>query len=319
MSSGCAVSDENSTCQNKDVDSWVGDGDTNNHRILRFASNNRKNNDTLRWSRNFDRCATQKARGMVQTTEKQSQEAELVALSNSPTVVSSGASSSSREDSPAPSDTSPGNLNIGASSLVQIWEKRLNHLHSTKSSLDASSTGSSSCSYNDKVSSVAESSTGEAGGPIVERYDARPTEDPFAGWESDRTALSDPPRSSECQKSGKGESERVRIVDIIQRLKAANQTQLPLSSSWSYNNDHSQFSVQEPSRKRERPLLPDKVKHKVLQQVVSSPRIRGRQALKDLLLQLERDRHRELETLVERRPVSSFTKRGRIQVKRFIH
>lgn len=48
--------------------------------------------------------------------------------------------------------------------------------------------------------------------------------------------------------------------------------------------------------------------------VTCSPRLRGRQALSDFLTHLERDRHRELESLLKRNAVSSFTQRGRLQV-----
>ena len=48
--------------------------------------------------------------------------------------------------------------------------------------------------------------------------------------------------------------------------------------------------------------------------VTSSPRLRGRQAFSDLLMRLERDRHRELESLAGRNAVSKFSQRGRLQV-----
>ncbi|KAL1328396.1 hypothetical protein HN51_038261 [Arachis hypogaea] len=47
--------------------------------------------------------------------------------------------------------------------------------------------------------------------------------------------------------------------------------------------------------------------------VPGSPRIRGRRAFSDLLLQFENDRYRELKDLALRAPVSKFTQRGRIQ------
>ncbi|KAL0897013.1 hypothetical protein Bca101_080974 [Brassica carinata] len=43
------------------------------------------------------------------------------------------------------------------------------------------------------------------------------------------------------------------------------------------------------------------------------PRLRGRQAFTDLLTRLERERHRELESLLERNAVSKFPQRGRLQ------
>jgi hypothetical protein len=52
-----------------------------------------------------------------------------------------------------------------------------------------------------------------------------------------------------------------------------------------------------------------------LPQVVNPPKIRGRQAFNDLLLQMEQERHRELGWLGECQAVSKFSQRGRIQVK----
>jgi hypothetical protein len=43
-------------------------------------------------------------------------------------------------------------------------------------------------------------------------------------------------------------------------------------------------------------------------------RLRGRQAILDLLVRIERERHRELEGLLEHRAVSDFAHRNRIQV-----
>ncbi|XP_041023663.1 altered inheritance of mitochondria protein 44 [Juglans microcarpa x Juglans regia] len=305
ISSGCSEFDENLRNQNNHIDSWVGNGDSKNHQSLRFMSNNLKNNDSLRSSRILDRWAAQKAREMVSTIEKQSEEAELLSPSNSPTTRSSSTSSSRRDDSPAPSDSSVGSLNLGASSLVRIWEKRLNQSNRTKSGSSASSTGSNSGFIsNDNGSSIDD-----------ERYDVPRNQESFADWESDRTAPSDPSSSTQGQNSDVGESEGVKVADIIQKLISSNQTQISLHSSWSSGEyDHGLSSLHgSPHSEHERLPLWDKVEHRVLHKVMISPRIRGRQAFKDLLMQLQRDRHRELDTLVERRAVSGFPQRGRIQ------
>ncbi|KAF5475365.1 hypothetical protein F2P56_007174 [Juglans regia] len=305
ITSGCSEFDENLRNQNNHIDSWVGNGDSKNHQSLRFMSNNLKNNDSLRSSRILDRWAAQKAREMVSTIEKQSEEAELLSPSNSPTARSSSTSSSRRDDSPAPSDSSVGSLNLGASSLVRIWEKRLNQSNRTKSGSSASSTGSNSGFIsNDNGSSIDD-----------ERYDVPRNQESFADWESDRTTPSDPSSSTQGQNSDVGESEGVKVADIIQKLISSNQTQISLHSSWSSGEyDHGLSSLHgSPHSEHERLPLWDKVEHRVLHKVMISPRIRGRQAFKDLLMQLQRDRHRELDTLVERRAVSGFTQRGRIQ------
>ncbi|CAN4087106.1 unnamed protein product [Withania somnifera] len=114
----------------------------------------------------------------------------------------------------------------------------------------------------------------------------------FGDWESDKTDMS---KDSDVK-----ESERLGVADIIKKLKydngnavAVNGGSLPRVRT---TRDHS-----EQQRGNFSP-------------VVSSPRfIRGRQAFNDLLLQMERYRQRELEGLVERKAVSKFQQRGRIQ------
>lgn len=303
ISSG-SVSEANSRTQNENVvDSWVGNGERNNHRSLGLTINNNHSNNyrddssimSSRQTQILERWATRQEQEMGSTNEQQSQQAELLELSNCPTVLSRE-SSSRREDSPDPSVGSAEIPNLGASSLVQIWEKRLNKSQSMKLI---------------SATSVQEPSI-EAGDSVEERYDARPIDDPFPDWESDKTAPIDPPSSSQGGNSDAGESERVRVVDIIKRLTSAKQTQSP-KSSCSDDNDHEQSSMLgSPGRERECSSLPDHVEYRVPQ--VISPRIRGRQAFTDLLMQLERDRHKELDTLAERRAVSKFAQKGRIQV-----
>ena len=86
-------------------------------------------------------------------------------------------------------------------------------------------------------------SSAEAGESVVEeKYDAQPNDDPFPDWESGRTSPNNPSSSSQgC--SSEGESEKVRIVDIIKRLTAATQMQSPRSSSCGDDNDHEQYSM----------------------------------------------------------------------------
>ncbi|GMN27589.1 hypothetical protein TIFTF001_050475 [Ficus carica] len=50
-----------------------------------------------------------------------------------------------------------------------------------------------------------------------------------------------------------------------------------------------------------------------MEQRIFSPRIRGRQAFADLLMQMEKERHGELNVLIERKAVSRFAQKGRIQ------
>ncbi|PIN24269.1 putative E3 ubiquitin ligase [Handroanthus impetiginosus] len=117
---------------------------------------------------------------------------------------------------------------------------------------------------------------------------------PFGDWESDRTAVSGPP-SSRSRDSDATESERLRVADIIRKL-----TEERLNEAGSDSPPRVRTST-------------DQSEQKCLSPVVNSPRIRGRQAYNDLLMQMERDRRKELEGLVGRKPVSQFCHRGRIQ------
>jgi hypothetical protein len=303
ISSG-SVSDENPGTQNDNiVESWIGNGErSSNH-----SPNDGKKSSIMspKLMQSIERWTARTEQEIVSTFDKQRQEAELSELSNFP-IMSSGESSFRREegsqDPPVGSVEIP---NLGASSLVQIWEKRLTNSNSMKS---RSNSENSSVENGFPV----QESSAEAGESVVEeKYDAQPNDDPFPDWESGRTSPNNPPSSSQgC--SSEGESEKVRIVDIIKRLTAATQMQSPRSSSCGDDNDHEQYSMLgSPFRERECSYW-DPFDYKVLPQVFS-PRIRGRQAFTDLLMQLERDRQREIDTLAERRAVSRFTQRGRIQ------
>lgn len=264
-------------------------------------------------SRILERWEASQAQEVVSSIEKQSQEAELLAAATS---SSSPSSSSTRRENPqnSPDESQPSSEigNLGASSLVQIWEARLNRSNSMNNNLNpvsSSSTSSTGISNNENVEG--HSRECEMGDYVDERYETLHNhEDSFADWEShsDRTAQSEPPSLSQGRNPDEGERERVRIADIIKKLASAND-----------DNDHEPgTNVCEPPA-RERKHSPgadngEQREQRNLSQVINSPKIRGRQAFADLLMQLERDRHRELDSLVERQVVSRFSHRGRIQV-----
>ncbi|KAL3827715.1 hypothetical protein ACJIZ3_016517 [Penstemon smallii] len=133
--------------------------------------------------------------------------------------------------------------------------------------------------------------------PIPDNVGAHVTneDDTFGDWESDKTALSGSP-SSRGRDSDATEKERLRVSDIIKKL-----TEERLNDNT--NCDYSTPRVKTSTESETRCFSPS----------VSSPRIRGRQAFNDLLMQMERERHNELEGLVARRAVSKFSQRGRIQ------
>lgn len=163
----------------------------------------------------------------------------------------------------------------GASSLVQIWEARLNrsNVRSTESSSEASvqETDLSAPSFDGESESENESKSPDQKVEIAS---------------GTLNSVSD-----------SGESKWGRVAEMIRRL--SNEQKLTTAGD-------NVGVVDTP--KTEKSSFPV---------VTCSPRIRGRQALSDLLVHLERERHRELESLLKRNAVSRFPQRGRLQVLAF--
>ncbi|KAF5729247.1 hypothetical protein HS088_TW21G01408 [Tripterygium wilfordii] len=185
---------------------------------------------------------------------------------------------------------STGAQNLGASSLVQMWEARLHRSNSTKKPCSGAKEQSRSYEILD---------SGD------ERLETRTNNDEsLMDWESqcERTVQSEPPTLSQSRSSDAGESERVvRVADIIRRLAD--------------NNDHEHHSISacnSPSRRLSSGSDQSELRGPLMQ-IVCSPKIRGRQAFNDLIVQMERDRKQELCSLGERQVVSRFAQRGRIQ------
>ncbi|KAL2493976.1 uncharacterized protein Fot_37733 [Forsythia ovata] len=213
--------------------------------------------------------------------------------------VSSGASSVfKREDSPTQSETSVEIANLrGVSSLVQKWRDFEAEAKCLQSNSPLCSTRSnSSTTFAENASCI------DVPSRHSDDCDERPVtnEETFGEWESDRRAMSGPP-SSIGRDSDAIERERLRVADIIRKL----------TSSTEDNNDREHIVVCE-SSPRVRTSL-DQSEQSCFSSVLSPPRIRGRHAFNNLLMQMESERHRELEGLVARKAVSKFSQRGRIQ------
>lgn len=129
-----------------------------------------------------------------------------------------------------------------------------------------------------------------------------------------KTAMNDLPSAVQsCKHSDNKEREKLRVADIIRKLASSNGEE-------NHENEHNCTNAALATGEC-LPRIKTSFDHSEQQQqqriffpVLHSPRIiRGRQALSDLLLQMERDRLQELETLRERKAVSKFQQRGRIQ------
>ncbi|KAL9369639.1 hypothetical protein Peur_040838 [Populus x canadensis] len=279
-------------------------------------------------ARILDQWAAMQARQMVSTIERQSEEAGL--------LITSLKKSSPMQQNSQDSESS----NRGASSLVQIWEARLHRsdaclnrsrsLNNSRTSSASSQTETALFSAEERIrqSDIADSTTKEnnsrtspasshietASSRAEERSrqsdiaDSSTKEDTFVDCGTVKSA----PSSIHFRDTDAGEPDKIKIVDIIRRLT-------------SDGNDHDQKLNSAGdclSRERRDSSGSDRTEQKVLPQVVNPPKIRGRQAFNDLLLQMEQERHRELGWLGERQAVSKFSQRGRIQSLlrlRFLH
>lgn len=167
-----------------------------------------------------------------------------------------------------------GGRSVGVSSLVQKW---------------------SSFETDAKVSSRS-----NGGATTMDNEAAEAAMDPFGDWEPARTAFS-APASSRGRDSDATESERLRVADIIKKLTDDRLNDVGGCES-------------PPRARTPSPLDQLQTEQRCSAPVLSSPRIRGRQAYNDVLMQMERDRQKELQGLVGRKAVSKFSHRGRIQV-----
>ncbi|KAF2286850.1 hypothetical protein GH714_033125 [Hevea brasiliensis] len=249
----------------------------------------------------LDRWAAKQAQEMVSTIERQSREADFL-IASQKTSSSAIEISHNSQNFVAQHENLSGNSNLGASSLVQIWEARLsrpepkmdrsNSLKINQNTATSASRTSSGSSFIEIVSSSVEEPQRQS-----DIIDSAVNEEPLADWDS--TAQSS--RSSvHFRGSDVGENERVRIADIIKRLTSE-------SSDQEQGNSVGDL----PSRRHS--YGSDQAELKALSHVINSPKIRGRQALNDLLFQMEQERQRELVSLSERQTVSRFPQRGRIQ------
>ncbi|GAA0163970.1 hypothetical protein LIER_19713 [Lithospermum erythrorhizon] len=191
---------------------------------------------------------------------------------------------SSAPVSPVRRTVVPNNIG-GVSSLVRRWRTFEAENSSTNSPVSSSRTTSvdsnNNINHNNNVSGG-----GDNESLLGMRCETKSmNEDTIGDWESDRPSLSG-------RESDATEKERTRVVDIIRKLTT------PSTAGTNDENGNDQESSSPPVS---------------LDSLMGSPRLRGHQALGDLLVQLQRDRHKELEGLVERKAVSKFSQKGRIQ------
>ncbi|KAJ6388347.1 hypothetical protein OIU77_026847 [Salix suchowensis] len=211
------------------VDSNIDDHHQNSRRLTDNKDNIPKNahDSSIRSSkqaRTLDQWAAMQARGMISTIEMQREKAGLLITSlKKPSSMQQNSQDS--ENSAGQSDNPPINKNRGASSLVQIWEARLNQPEACLNrshSMNNNRTGSVS-SQTENASSNTEEKSRQS-----DIADSNTKEEAFEDCGSAKSA----PSSIHFRNRDAGEPEKVKIVDIIKRLASdSNDPDQPLNSA----------------------------------------------------------------------------------------
>ncbi|CAI0546216.1 unnamed protein product [Linum tenue] len=268
-----------------------------NETMNNFSSSCSSTRMSSRQVRNLDRWAAKQAEHMVSTIERQNKESELWVVASSNPCSSSNSKEVgncviSSQNSIVESECSS-KSQIGASSLVQIWEARLNQPKPNPQMSQHSRTSS--------VSSLDNFNLMEEPSRHSDVCDSISNNDWLTDWDS--TAQTTTSSVNHRHSDVGSDKEKVRIADIIKRLTCDVHDHHDPGNGGSCDTPRRTSISSEPS-----------FEHKGgWSLVVSSPRIRGRQAFHDLLLHIEHDRHKELGSLAERQAVSKFCYRGRIQ------
>lgn len=305
-----------------------------------------------RHSRILSRWAARQAQEMITTIERRNRESELMALAGLHTV--SMLDSSFLRGSQSPTSGQEGAVerpSTQASAILQMWREledehvinrarervreRLRQQRSSDSNANVSSTMS------DSRGSENQGSLG----------DASESENDYGTWSHDqigsRNGHGNHNGSSREQSPDLGEVERERVRQIVRGWMESGISDHSSNVSQRNNNRRAEWlgeterervrivrewvqmtSQQRGSRGSRRdaqvsePAQHDRARDGVADHDDGQPehvrrdmlRLRGRQALVDLLVRVERERQRELQGLLEHRAVSDFAHRNRIQV-----
>nr|XP_043606497.1 uncharacterized protein LOC122578572 isoform X2 [Erigeron canadensis] len=297
-----------------------------------------------RQSRILSRWAARQAQEMITTIERRNRESELMALAGLHTVSMLDSSFLRESQSPSQSPTSrrQGNVERGstrASSILQMWREledehvlsrarervreRLRQQRSVESNMSESraSEHESENDYgvwsNDQMEVQNEQqenddSTREQSpdlGDVDAENERERVRHIVQGWrESGVTDQSSsvPERSGSPRAEWLGETERERVRIVREWVQMTSQQR---GSRGSHREEQGAV-VHDQSRDRTSvdhdEGQPEHIRRDML-------RLRGRQALLDLLVRAERERQRELQGLTEYRAVSDFAHRNRIQ------
>ncbi|KAL5569482.1 hypothetical protein UlMin_026057 [Ulmus minor] len=303
-----------------------------------------------RHSRILSRWAARQAQEMITTIERRNRESELMALAGLHTV--SMLDSSFLRESQSPTLRRQGAVerpNTQASTILQMWREledehvlsrareRLRQQRSVESTTNESSTNMSETRESENPGSL---------------EDVSESENEYGTWShvqiGSQNERGDNNGSSREQSPDLGEVERERVRQIVRGWMESGISDHSSSVGQRANNRRAEW-LGETERERVRIVrewvqmtsqqrgvrggrrenqvsVPDTQVDQVRDGLVSEHdegqpehirrdmlRLRGRQALIDLLVRVERERQRELQGLLEHRAVSDFAHRNRIQ------
>ncbi|CAN6992086.1 unnamed protein product [Brassica rapa subsp. trilocularis] len=263
-----------------------------------------------RQSRILSRWAARQAQEMITTIERRNRESELIAIAGLH-AVSTLDSSFLREETQASPPTSSGRAperpRTQASGILQMW-RELEDEHVLNRARERMRLRVRSADVAQAESQVSESENGYGSSsreqsPDLGDVESERVRNIVRGLTTDHSS-NVRERSNDNRRGewlGDTERERVRIIREWMQMTSqqrggggARASQRSLGSQ----DERTQVQSEEGRREHTRRDL---------------RRLRGRQALVDLLMRIERERQRELQGLLEHRAVSDFAHRNRIQ------
>ncbi|KAE8670656.1 kinetochore protein nuf2-like [Hibiscus syriacus] len=273
----------------------------------------------------LSRWAARQAQEMITTMERRNRESELMALAGLHTV-SMLDSSFLRESQPPSSRRQGGNVerpSTRASSILQMWreledEHALNRARErVRERLRQSNADNITTVFSTTLSGSRGSENHASVGDVSEN------EYEYGTWSHDQGVSQnnrgDNNGSNREQSPDLGEVERERVRQIVRGWMESGISEHSSNATQRAGNPRAEW-LGETERERVR-IVREWVQTTSQQRDEGQPehvrrdlrRLRGRQAVIDLLVRIERERQRELQGLLEHRAVSDFAHRNRIQ------
>ncbi|KAI3517186.1 hypothetical protein L1887_16397 [Cichorium endivia] len=292
-----------------------------------------------RQSRILSRWAARQAQEMITTIERRNRESELMALAGLHTVSMLDSSFLRESESPSQSPTSRRTVerpSTRASAILQMW-RELEDEHVLNRARERVRERLRQHGSVDSNINMSEGQASEEHQGSLE--DVTESENDYRAWSNDQmeaqNELQETETSSREQSPDLGDTERERVRHIVQGWRetetGVNVTE-PSSNGggaraeWLGETERervrivrewvqmtSQQRAPRGSHREDQPAVVDQDEGQPEHIRRDMLRLRGRQALLDLLVRVESERQRELQGLTEYRAVSDFAHRNRIQ------